>query len=158
MVSWFIGTIICCIIWGCVTNIIIHNKGYDENWFWWGFFFGIIALIIAATKPENRHDVYTEIKLSKLMEEDNKKRLMQNGGWACVCGRTNPHYTGTCACGRTKIESQNEKNKAAEEKKRLQLLDSKVSNLDELKKLKELLDMKAITQEEFDEKKKQLLN
>ena len=31
------------------------------------------------------------------------------------------------------------------------------SNLDEIKKLKELLDMEAITQEEFDDKKKELL-
>ena len=34
---------------------------------------------------------------------------------------------------------------------------TQLSNLDELKKLKELLDMGAITQEEFDVKKKQLL-
>lgn len=34
----------------------------------------------------------------------------------------------------------------------------KEDNLDQLKKLKELLDMDAITQEEFDAKKKQLLN
>lgn len=33
-----------------------------------------------------------------------------------------------------------------------------VSNLDEIKKLKELLDIGAITQEEFDAKKAQLLN
>lgn len=32
------------------------------------------------------------------------------------------------------------------------------SNLDEIKKLKELLDIKAITQEEFESKKKELLN
>ena len=32
------------------------------------------------------------------------------------------------------------------------------SNLDEIKKLKELLDMKAISEEEFDKKKKELLN
>lgn len=34
----------------------------------------------------------------------------------------------------------------------------KDSNLDEIKKLKELLDMGAISQEEFDKKKKELLN
>ncbi len=32
------------------------------------------------------------------------------------------------------------------------------SNIDELKKYKELLDMGAITQEEFNKKKKELLN
>ena len=45
-----VGTIICGIIWGIVVNKVIENKGYDENWFWWGFFFGIFALIIALTK------------------------------------------------------------------------------------------------------------
>lgn len=34
----------------------------------------------------------------------------------------------------------------------------KNNNIDQIKQLKELLDMEAITQEEFDLKKKQLLN
>ena len=51
-IGWAIGSIIWGIIWGFATNAIIHNKGYDENWFWWGFFFGIFALIVALTKPE----------------------------------------------------------------------------------------------------------
>ena len=54
-IGWAIGSIIWGIIWGFATNAIIHNKGYDENWFWWGFFFSIIAVIVAATKPENQN-------------------------------------------------------------------------------------------------------
>lgn len=42
------------IIFGVVTNLIIKNKGYKENWFWWGFFFSFFAVIVAATKPENK--------------------------------------------------------------------------------------------------------
>ena len=38
-----------------------------------------------------------------------------------------------------------------------QIIQNNSSNLDEVKKLKELLDMNAITQEEFDKKKKELL-
>ncbi len=45
-----VGTIIGGIIWGIVVNKVIENKGYEENWFWWGFFFGIFALIVALTK------------------------------------------------------------------------------------------------------------
>ena len=45
-----VGTIIGGIIWGIVVNKVIENKGYQENWFWWGFFFGIFALIVALTK------------------------------------------------------------------------------------------------------------
>ena len=49
-----IGFIIWGVVWGYATKAVINNKGYDDNWFWWGFFFGFIALIVAATKPENR--------------------------------------------------------------------------------------------------------
>ena len=35
--------LIWCIIWGIVVNKVIENKGYQENWFWWGFFFWIFA-------------------------------------------------------------------------------------------------------------------
>ena len=40
------------VIWGFATNSVISNKGYDSNWFWWGFFFGFIAFIVALTKPD----------------------------------------------------------------------------------------------------------
>ncbi len=40
------------VVWGLVVNKIIQNKGYSENWFWWGFFFGIFALIAALIKPD----------------------------------------------------------------------------------------------------------
>lgn len=49
-----IGFIIWGVVWGYATKAVINNKGYDENWFWWGFFFGFIALIVAVAKPENR--------------------------------------------------------------------------------------------------------
>lgn len=49
-----IGFIIWGVIWGYATKAVINNKGYDDNWFWWGFFFGFIALIVAVAKPENR--------------------------------------------------------------------------------------------------------
>lgn len=45
-----VGMIIGGIIWGIVVNKVIENKGYKENWFWWGFFFGFFALIVALTK------------------------------------------------------------------------------------------------------------
>ena len=48
------GFIIWGAVWGFATDAVIKNKGYDENWFWWGFFFGFIALIVAVAKPENR--------------------------------------------------------------------------------------------------------
>lgn len=50
---YFIITIVLAVIFGFATKIVIENKGYDDNWFWWGFFFGIIALIVACAKPQN---------------------------------------------------------------------------------------------------------
>ena len=49
-----IGFIIWGVVWGYATNAVIKNKGYEESWFWWGFFFGFIALIVALTKPEKQ--------------------------------------------------------------------------------------------------------
>lgn len=40
---YVISYIIYGIIWGIVCNKVIENKGYNDNWFWWGFFFGIFA-------------------------------------------------------------------------------------------------------------------
>lgn len=48
---WVWGLLVYGIIFGVVTNIVIENKGYEENWFWWGFLFGVFALIVACTKP-----------------------------------------------------------------------------------------------------------
>ena len=42
-----VGTIIGGIIWGIVVNKVLENKGYKEDWFWWGFFFGILAVLVA---------------------------------------------------------------------------------------------------------------
>ena len=30
--------------------------------------------------------------------------LLEKGGWECKCGRINPSYVGTCACGTTRDE------------------------------------------------------
>lgn len=88
-----IGIIVWCIIWGIVTDKIIKNKGYTENWFWWGFFFGLIAVIVAAAKPTKSHanssfpieekkadaavDASDEEKSIKMMKE--YKELLDSG-------------------------------------------------------------------------------
>ena len=52
--EFFIGILVA-IIMGCATQQIIKGKGYTENWFWWGFFFGLIAVIVALLKEENHY-------------------------------------------------------------------------------------------------------
>lgn len=51
------------IIWGIATDKIIENKGYKENWFWWGFFFSFFAVIVALTKPDVNNSKPLEVQL-----------------------------------------------------------------------------------------------
>lgn len=43
------------VIWGYASKAVIKGKGYDkktaDSWTWWGFFFGIIAFLVAMSKP-----------------------------------------------------------------------------------------------------------
>ena len=48
------------VIWGIAVQRVIENKGYYENWFWWGFFFGFLALIVATMKPQNTYQSHSE--------------------------------------------------------------------------------------------------
>lgn len=50
------------IVWGIVADKIIENKGYKENWFWWGFFFSFFAMIVALTKPDVNNSKPVEVQ------------------------------------------------------------------------------------------------
>lgn len=176
------GAIIWGIVWGCVANLVIHNKGYDENWFWWGFFFSFVAVIVAATKPENRtwnhgstndsegYSFGSNYGRSNLFH-DTSSTARQEGMWECAwCHKMNNNYVGTCSCGKTKAESDTkrqedeqiskafyEAQKTAETVEPVNETQKTLDNIEAIKKLKELLDIGAITQEEFNQKKKELL-
>ena len=154
------------LVFGFATQSIIENKGCYENWFWWGFFFGILAVLVALSKPESRAydssnvDYLTGVADTFSVERDKKytSRVIEAGGWKChFCNRTNPSYTGTCACGKTKEDTQNFETARIQQLNEIKQKTNKEDSLDKLKKLKELLDMGALTQEEFDLKKKELL-
>ena len=70
--------LIWCIIWGIVVYKVIENKGYQENWFWWGFFFGIFALIVALTKQSVNT---TKIVLESTSKNEKKqtREILTNG-------------------------------------------------------------------------------
>lgn len=80
-----------CALMGLLTQWIIRNKGYTTNWFWWGFFFGIFAVIVALTRPKVSPTGYSQKKW-----------------WRCSCGRMNP-YMVRCNCGKTQGEAAAEK-------------------------------------------------
>lgn len=53
-ISYLIGVIIWGVIWGVVAKAVVKNKGYEDKatkYFWLGFFFSFIPVIVAATKP-----------------------------------------------------------------------------------------------------------
>lgn len=151
--GYIIGIIIWGVVWGIATQIVINNRGYDENWFWWGFFFGTIALLVACSKPQV--DQTANILYAQKAREESEKRMLEAGGWKCTCGTVNPSYTGTCACGRSKqdvLAASAEKAAVPAEKKEQEL-----HTLNLIKEYKGLLDAGVITQEEFEKKKKALL-
>ena len=103
-----ISSIIWGIIWGVVVQKVVDNKGYYENWFWWGFFFGILALIVALTKPDNNYSRFMNDRFYDKAPRDEKYDigLIQKGGWKCNnCGRSLPYHTGTCACGQSRQDN-----------------------------------------------------
>lgn len=160
VVIWIIGIVIWGSIWGVATNAVIRNKGYDENWFWWGFFFGFIALLVALSKPQINTYEYSggESQISKLANEKRNEEMLRSNGWKCSkCGRVNPSYTGTCGCGTSKMQSEALLRKREEEKRKILESQSETDNVKKIKEYKELLDSGIITQEEFDKKKAELL-
>ena len=170
------------IVFGIITRNVIYNKGYHENWFWWGFFFGWIALVIALTKPDIRYQQYgtpvsPEDRYSK--EKDDAYTL-NHGGWRCYnCRSVNPSFVGTCKCGMSRGESvakeaeaqqfalerakliegsQSTKSEQSKPKTVAESSEEAIKLAEAISKFKELLDMGVITQEEFEEKKNSLLN
>lgn len=173
---YFLGVLIGSIIMGFITQKIIYNKGYDNNWFWWGFFFGIFAVFAACAKSKNvvtpsnytpAHDSPSYGGTSIFNDaspQSTKRNLVPSGSWKCSCDRVNPQYTGTCACGMTQqkvkenqaaaiAQKESEQKKAEEEKQEQERL----NKLKRLKEYKELFESGIITQEEFDQKKSELL-
>lgn len=138
-------------VWGFAVRAVIVNKGYyDESakWFWLGFFFAFFALAVAFSKPQC---IYEEDYYKSLSPQEQQQKVLDSGGWKCLCGAVNASYISTCKCGRTKrdvLSSQQEEKQG----------DKSSENIDQLLKYKQLLDAGGIAQEEFDRKKKELLN
>ena len=160
--AYFIGGLVWAIIWGCAARAIVVNKGYEDEgtkYFWLGFFFAFIPVIVAAAKPQKQSSKQDYTSISNRLEEE--KKIVSSGGWKCDCGRINYSYVTTCPCGKNKWETLKKQEKDKEaikptiEKSIHQTTEQSIP--EQIKEYKELFDAGIITQEEFEAKKKQLL-
>lgn len=111
-------------------------------------------------------------ELKRIKSEPSAKlfhsREPNENEWKCKkCGIINHNYVGTCSCGNrrqdndTFVPEDTIQTKAEKIEEETQVMvsnkSSDLSVADAIKQFKELLDMGAITQEEYDRKKKDLL-
>ncbi len=145
------------VIFGFAVDSVITNKGYKDNWFWLGFFFGFFALIVALSKPEVTHVHYSE---SLLLQKAQKEHILDTGGWkCCFCHSINAFNVTSCSCGMSKDESERrmrEKQQAAASSDAF--AQSEAETIELIGQYKKLLDSGALTQQEFDAKKQALLS
>lgn len=63
--GYIVGGLVGCIVFGLICRAIVKSKGYegsDNHGFAWGFWLGIIGLIVCACKP-NYLDTYNGRKM-----------------------------------------------------------------------------------------------
>ena len=82
VVGYYIGVIIWGIAWGLVAKAVVKNKGYEEEgtkYFWLGFFFSFIPVIIAATKP-NQNTIVAQQPVSNAFDDLEKLAKLKEQG------------------------------------------------------------------------------
>ncbi len=148
LIAYGVAVLIVCSVMGVISKKINESKGYYGG-FAWGFWLGIIGIIVVACRAEapKHTNTYEDSRLSEYAKEEEQKRLLKNGGWKCAfCSRVNPDYVTTCVCGKTPSES---KIKIENENK------PKPSTAEvELEEAKKLLEKNVITEEEYEAKRK----
>ena len=102
--AWFLGCIIQALIFGFITKHVAESKGYDTG-FAWGFWLGLIGLIVVAVKPNVERTPY------RPMYPDAQQT--QKRTWLCICGQSNSETLQYCTrCRRSRQEAKAEEKKA----------------------------------------------
>lgn len=147
---------------GAISKHINENKGYVGG-FAWGFWLGIIGIIVVACKTDisyrnNSYNYNSQSggndyidRLSDIAKEKSDRQTMAEGGWQCeFCRRVNAKYVGTCACGKTHFESE----KLIEEMNK----PKPTSTEAELEEARCLFEKGIITEEEYQAKRNKILS
>lgn len=142
-------------IFGAITYSINQSKGRDGG-FWWGFFLGGIGIVVVAVRPAVYSDDYNPYASSRYPASKpiDVNAPVPQGGWRCSCGKVHETYVSSCSCGKSKRSVLDGTHGSLPSGKPA----CNEDGIDELRKYKVLLDDGLITQEDYDAKKKQLLN
>ena len=92
-IAYIVISLISGVIFGCITKSINEKKGRDGG-FAWGFWLGVIGIIVVACRPAIEYDDGQSYY--------RNPQQMSSGGWQCSCGRTHSAYETSCVCGGSK--------------------------------------------------------
>lgn len=158
------------ILCGCICGAIASSRNM-EGGFWWGFFLSVIGIIIVAVRPNDY--AYTSSSKVESIHYCKKCKGTFSGPDGINCPECNLPLQKTqvlLSDWQTFTPDKKEQLKQAFSEGKCMFggpeypvstpvapANSVISDADEIKKFKELLDSGIITQAEFDAKKKQLL-
>lgn len=95
------------IIFGAITRYVAQSKGYDGG-FWWGFFLGIIGLLVVGFRPNQTTQpaAVTNSAYWDNLQGNGNPPDTRHAMWRCVCGTENPVTLSYCTrCRRTRKEA-----------------------------------------------------
>lgn len=91
---------------GFGTKAIANAKGYSNSWFWFGFFCGLIGLIVAASMQPTRRYREMQFRLYGLGSSGHTSGTNMHS-WICPqCASINPDHISKCSCGYDNSRSQ----------------------------------------------------
>lgn len=102
-----LGWVIPAVIFGLISKHIANSKGY-EGGFAWGFWLGVIGLLVVGFRPtlttysssSTQSEYWKNVSAAKSTPDD----------WTCVCGQSNAHSLSYCTkCRRSRDESASAK-------------------------------------------------
>jgi len=181
-----IGYLVSGIIFGLIAKHVAESKGYDGG-FWWGFFLGLIGLVVVEFRPNINTSESTnyEPRYGNSPSCSSYSSLNSNnnttGTWFCECGATNSNSLNYCLrCRRDRSPASYQpkitcphcgaQNRATnincfacnkplkEEPIQTKEVASEPNNIDLLQQLSKLHEQGILTDEEFQTKKAEILS
>ena len=164
LMGWL--TVFC--IFGLITKHVAESKGY-EGGFWWGFWLGIIGLLVVGLRPNRTTNAPM---YGGALQGVNSS----NATWTCVCGAQNRTGLNYCpVCRRTLQEAGGGRDVRCPHcgamnnaKRELCVICNKplsgstapksMESVEVLEKLVKLREQGFLTEEEFNKKKTELLS